>query len=113
MFAIRCLTTGEFIQVDYDSYTKIAYNTGKLPREVRSEITIEPYVCSSFFASDNFKTTLKFKTQEAAQWFANRRLTYNAKRRDWSKLFLMESVFKCNNLPDITVKVEFEVVEIV
>lgn len=111
MFAIRCLTTGEFIQVDLDSYHKITYHTGKVPGEVLSEITIEPVSYPELYKGD-LKTILKFKTAEAAQWFANRRLTYNAKRKDWSKLSLMESVFKCNDLPDVTVKVEFEVVEI-
>lgn len=112
MFAIRCLTTGEFIHVDYDSYAKIAHHSGKIPGEVIRELTIEPYVYSNFFSTTGLRVPLKFKTQEAAQWFANRRLTYNAKRKDWSKLSLMESVFACNNLPDVTVKVEFEVVEI-
>lgn len=108
MFAIRCLTTGDYIYIDEESFRKLAYHSGKIPGEVKNEMMLP----NGLFVSETSKEVLKFKTAESAQWFANRRLTYNAKRKDWSKLSLMESIFKCNNLPDITVKVEFEVVEI-
>lgn len=113
MFVIRCLTTGEYINVNYEAYQKLYYHTGKIPSSMRKDIVFEDIDCATLYKNEHAKQVLKFKTVEAAQWFANRRLTYNAKRKDWSKLSLMESIFACNDLPDVTVKVEFEVVEIV
>ena len=109
MFAIRCLTSGEFIRVNSVTYGLILWHTGKIPADVLNDISVDGTFESHL---SNNKKILRFEKEESAQWFINRRLTYNPKRKDYSKLTLMESIFTCNDLPEITVKVEFETVEI-
>ena len=114
MFGIRCLTTGEFIQMDYTIWSQLIYHAGKIPAEVLNNIELPQMGSDSVMNmyQNHAKELLKFNTEEAAQWFINRRLTYNPRRKDFSKLSLMESIFDFNGLPEVTVKVEFEVVEI-
>jgi len=108
MFRIRCLTTGEFIIVK-NSICSILFSSAKmLPKEIKADMNM-PAIFNTMVGS----TLLEFTTETSAQWFINRRLTYNPKRQDHSKLLFMKNIFDDNNLPEVTVKVEFEVVEVI
>lgn len=110
MFRIRCLTTGEFIIVK-SSAIDLLYGSRKLlPADVRADMNrsaLYDPLCGGQ------SKLLEFTTEVSARWFINRRLTYNLRRTDYSKLALMKAIFEDNDLPEVTVKVEFEVVEVI
>ena len=111
MFRVRCLTSGSFIRIDSRAATFISFSTVKqLPKDIKEQMDIE--AINKVMYTDTW-VYLEFNTIDAATWFINRRLTYNEKRKDQDKLSFMRSIFEYNNLPDVTVKVEFDIVEFI
>ena len=115
MYKIRCLTTGEFIVIDAHAYMAM-YSV--IPQKILNDISntediiaMASQVFSSAKPTVSPKVYIQFNTEESAQWFINRRLTYNPSRKDAHKLRFMKLLFEANGLPDHTVKVEFEPVE--
>lgn len=94
MFKILCITSGKYIHLErfphgYSSTVWLFNWTG---------ITEDVVVDHIFVNKESGQ--LFFDTREAADWFIRRRLTYNPKRNNPSKLNFMRSIFRASGLVD-------------
>lgn len=104
MYKILCLSTGSEICWPKE-WVKMFLLVKLVPKNIQSEM--EDSVLGS-------NTTMLFHTQEAADWFIRRRLSYNEKRTDYQKLQFMNSVFEASDIgPELyTKKHMFEIMEV-
>lgn len=103
MFKILCLTTGS--EVRWPS--NVRHPTDKMvPREVQADI-------AHFWDTAMYGGIVYFNTREHADWFVRRRLSYNPKRTDDSKLQFMNCVFEASGMDPgmFTKKHMFDIVE--
>jgi hypothetical protein len=91
VFKILCLTTGSDIRWPKN----YRFPSQKLvPKEVQDDI--------AHFADTGLQGGIVyFNTEEQADWFVRRRLSYNPKRTDWQKLDFMNAVFEASDMADV------------
>ena len=106
-FAILCLSSGsDYVQASYSDMVKMK---SYIDDAVWSDL-LSPYY-DGFVNSLN-PTTLTFKTKESADWFMRRRLVYNARRTNPSKIAAMQALFDRNDINPLTSKIEYIIQEI-
>lgn len=91
MYKILCLTTGSDIRWP----KTVRHPTEKMiPSEVQADIV-------HFWDTANEGGIVYFNTLEHASWFVRRRLSYNPKRTDTTKLQFMNLLFEASDMADV------------
>jgi len=107
MFRILCFTTGQHIKIPSNLVRDINV---KMPPDVRTAMGSKVTdLLTNYWQRPNDWEYVEFETEEAAKWFISHRLVYNPRRKDVSKVYFMEQLFKFNDIPGWeTIKIEFE-----
>jgi hypothetical protein len=103
-YAILCLANGEYIRTKSPTIFRFCETW---VREESNYNTIN----INWFHNVN-ETRIEFTTQEAADWFIRRRLSFNPSRTSSGKLMAMNELFEFNGINPLSRKIEYQLVEI-
>lgn len=98
-YAILCLSGGETVKIDRSDIFRYCEGWVTAASNVHELKMFTPML-------------LTFTDRKAAEWFVRRRLTFNPKRTDYTKLRIMNQIMDLNNISHLANKIEFDILEI-